>query len=210
MNCRSDRRSYSHTQHSQPHFKKDIIHFKRKTSSSHGFTHVTWLKVELLGCRSTCGSFPNICLQPDVFPEMEILWLLTRAWNTGILLYSLAQYTEAERWCGLAMSFLRHLGTLQESYERQVQHKGLRLFTAMTILCRYLGTPLSLCMCVQMSVLYGEVLNRLDKTKKSLMEMWSGAIQPLLPFWPHYTVAALRSVLLCWDVQSNILVQCTS
>lgn len=67
------------------------------------------------------GLFQTSALQPDVFPEMEVLWLLTRAWNTGILLYSLAQYTEAERWCGLAMSFLRHLGTLQESYEKQVQ-----------------------------------------------------------------------------------------
>lgn len=66
---------------------------------------------------SSCNS-----LQPDVFPEMEILWLLTRAWNTGILLYSLAQYPEAERWCSLAMSFIRHLGTLQESYEKQVQY----------------------------------------------------------------------------------------
>lgn len=52
---------------------------------------------------------------------METLWLLTRAWNTGILLYSLAQYPEAEKWCGLAMSFIRHLGSLQESYETQVQ-----------------------------------------------------------------------------------------
>lgn len=59
-------------------------------------------------------------LQPEDFPEMEILWLLTRAWNTGILLYSLAQYPEAERWCGLGMSFLRHLGSLQESYQTQV------------------------------------------------------------------------------------------
>lgn len=52
---------------------------------------------------------------------METLWLLTRAWNTGILLYSLAQYPEAEKWCGLAMGFIRHLGSLQESYETQVQ-----------------------------------------------------------------------------------------
>lgn len=55
---------------------------------------------------------------------MEILWLLTRAWNTGILLYSLAQYPEAEKWCGLGMSFLRHLGTLQESYQTQVEELG--------------------------------------------------------------------------------------
>lgn len=55
---------------------------------------------------------------------METLWLLTRAWNTGILLYSLAQYPEAERWCGLGMSFLRHLGSLQESYQTQVEGLG--------------------------------------------------------------------------------------
>lgn len=38
----------------------------------------------------------------------------------GILLYSLAQYPEAERWCGLGMSFLKHLGSLQDSYHSQV------------------------------------------------------------------------------------------
>ena len=64
---------------------------------------------------------PALLRQPDDFPEMETLWLLTRAWNTGILLYSLAQYPEAEKWCGLAMSFIRHLGSLRESYETQVQ-----------------------------------------------------------------------------------------
>uniref|UniRef100_A0A3P8SHR3 Protein ZIP4 homolog n=1 Tax=Amphiprion percula TaxID=161767 RepID=A0A3P8SHR3_AMPPE len=62
-----------------------------------------------------------IASAPDDFAVMETLWLLTRAWNTGILLYSLAQYPEAEKWCGLAMSFVRHLGTLQESYETQVE-----------------------------------------------------------------------------------------
>uniref|UniRef100_UPI0037E95F5D testis-expressed protein 11 n=1 Tax=Semicossyphus pulcher TaxID=241346 RepID=UPI0037E95F5D len=80
-----------------------------------------------------------IAAAPDDFPEMETLWLLTRAWNTGILLYSLAQYPEAEKWCGLAMSFVRHLGSLQESYE------------------------------TQMSGLYSEILDRLDKAKKNLI-----------------------------------------
>ncbi|XP_051277031.1 testis-expressed protein 11 isoform X1 [Dicentrarchus labrax] len=80
-----------------------------------------------------------IAAAPDDFPEMETLWLLTRAWNTGILLYSLAQYPEAEKWCGLAMSFIRHLGSLQESYE------------------------------TQMSGLYSEILDRLDKAKKNLV-----------------------------------------
>uniref|UniRef100_A0A3P9NVY4 Protein ZIP4 homolog n=1 Tax=Poecilia reticulata TaxID=8081 RepID=A0A3P9NVY4_POERE len=63
-----------------------------------------------------------ISATPDGFPEMETLWLLTQAWNAGILLYSLAQYHEAEKWCGLAMSFIRHLGSLRESYETQVEH----------------------------------------------------------------------------------------
>uniref|UniRef100_A0A3B4YEZ3 Protein ZIP4 homolog n=1 Tax=Seriola lalandi dorsalis TaxID=1841481 RepID=A0A3B4YEZ3_SERLL len=80
-----------------------------------------------------------IAAAPDDFPEMETLWLLTRAWNTGILLYSLAQYSEAEKWCGLAMSFVCHLGSLKESYE------------------------------TQMSGLYSEILDRLDKAKKNLI-----------------------------------------
>ncbi|XP_028816828.1 testis-expressed protein 11 [Denticeps clupeoides] len=76
---------------------------------------------------------------PEDFPELEILWLLTRAWNTGILLYSLAQYPEAEKWCSMGMSFLCHLGSLQESYQ------------------------------TQMSGLYSEVLDRLDKAKRNLV-----------------------------------------
>ncbi|XP_042594370.1 testis-expressed protein 11 isoform X1 [Cyprinus carpio] len=80
-----------------------------------------------------------IATAPEDFPELEILWLLTRAWNTGILLYSLAQYPEAERWCGLGMSFLKHLGSLQDSYHSQ------------------------------MAGLYSEVLDRLDKAKKNLI-----------------------------------------
>ncbi|XP_010784460.1 testis-expressed sequence 11 protein [Notothenia coriiceps] len=81
----------------------------------------------------------SVIAAPDDFPEMETLWLLTRAWNTGVLLYSLAQYPEAERWCGLAMSFIRHLGSLQESYE------------------------------TKMSGLYTEILDRLDRAKKNLI-----------------------------------------
>ncbi|KAM9376204.1 testis-expressed protein 11 [Pholidichthys leucotaenia] len=79
-----------------------------------------------------------IAAAPDDFPETETLWLLTRAWNTGILLYSLAQYPEAEKWCGLAMSVIRHLGSLQESYE------------------------------TQMSNLYSTILDRLDKAKTNI------------------------------------------
>ncbi|KAK7922470.1 hypothetical protein WMY93_009372 [Mugilogobius chulae] len=80
-----------------------------------------------------------IAAAPDDFPEMEILWLLTRAWNTGILLFSLTQYPEAEKWCGLAMSFVCHLRSLRESYQ------------------------------TQMTGLYTEILDKLDKAKKSVI-----------------------------------------
>ncbi|XP_061454183.1 testis-expressed protein 11 [Rhineura floridana] len=54
------------------------------------------------------------------YPEVEILWLMTRAWNTGIYHYCASRYKEAEQWCGLGMHFLGHLGTLKSSYESQV------------------------------------------------------------------------------------------
>ncbi|XP_054851814.1 testis-expressed protein 11 [Eublepharis macularius] len=72
------------------------------------------------------------------YPEVEILWLMTRAWNTGIYHYNVGRYKEAEQWCGLGMRFLGHLGTLKSSYESQ------------------------------MTGLYSEVLDKLDSTKRFL------------------------------------------
>ncbi|XP_064374454.1 testis-expressed protein 11 isoform X3 [Dromaius novaehollandiae] len=59
----------------------------------------------------------SIVSSTDGYPEMEILWLMTRAWNTGIFQYSIGKYKEAEQWCGLGMRFLNHLGSLKKSYE---------------------------------------------------------------------------------------------
>uniref|UniRef100_A0A669PID1 Protein ZIP4 homolog n=1 Tax=Phasianus colchicus TaxID=9054 RepID=A0A669PID1_PHACC len=56
----------------------------------------------------------------DSYPEMEILWLMTRAWNTGMFQYTVGKYQEAEQWCGLGMRFLSHLGSLKKSYEGHV------------------------------------------------------------------------------------------
>ncbi|XP_030066449.1 testis-expressed protein 11 [Microcaecilia unicolor] len=71
------------------------------------------------------------------YPEVETLWLMTRAWNTGIFLYSTGKYIEAEQWCGLAMRYLSHLGSLKGSYE------------------------------TQMVGLYSEILEQLDRAKNS-------------------------------------------
>ncbi|KFP33581.1 Testis-expressed sequence 11 protein, partial [Colius striatus] len=59
----------------------------------------------------------SVISSTDTYPEMEILWLMTRAWNTGIFQYTLGKYKEAEQWCGLGMRFLNHLGSLKKSYE---------------------------------------------------------------------------------------------
>ncbi|KAL4631581.1 testis-expressed sequence 11 protein [Arapaima gigas] len=94
---------------------------------------------ELWGYYEEALSIIEANVSCNIFPEMETLWLLTQAWNTGILLYSLAQYPEAERWCALGMSFLNHLHSLRESYQ------------------------------TKMSCLYGEVLDKLDKAKRNLV-----------------------------------------
>ncbi|XP_038020429.1 testis-expressed protein 11 isoform X2 [Motacilla alba alba] len=59
----------------------------------------------------------SVVSSTDAYPEMEILWLMTRAWNTGIFQYSVGKYKEAEQWCGLGMRFLNHLGSLKKTYE---------------------------------------------------------------------------------------------
>ncbi|NXL84673.1 TEX11 protein, partial [Alectura lathami] len=59
----------------------------------------------------------SVISSTDSYPEMEILWLMTRAWNTGVFQYTIGKYKEAEQWCGLGMRFLSHLGSLKKSYE---------------------------------------------------------------------------------------------
>ncbi|XP_027758708.1 testis-expressed protein 11 isoform X1 [Empidonax traillii] len=59
----------------------------------------------------------SVVSSTNAYPEMEILWLMTRAWNTGIFQYTVGKYKEAEQWCGLGMRFLNHLGSLKKSYE---------------------------------------------------------------------------------------------
>ncbi|XP_052670098.1 testis-expressed protein 11 isoform X3 [Harpia harpyja] len=80
----------------------------------------------------------SVVSSTDAYPEMEILWLMTRAWNTGIFQYTVGKYKEAEQWCGLGMRLLHHLGSLKKSYEGH------------------------------MIGLYSEVLDKLDRAKRFL------------------------------------------
>ncbi|XP_069610605.1 testis-expressed protein 11 [Ranitomeya imitator] len=54
------------------------------------------------------------------YPEIETLWLMTRAWNNGIFHYSAEKYLDAERWCTLALSCLSYLGSLKSNYESKM------------------------------------------------------------------------------------------
>ncbi|KAL4233633.1 Testis-expressed protein 11 [Mactra antiquata] len=51
------------------------------------------------------------------YPEMEIVWLMTKAWNCGIQYFSGNKYTEAEKWCGLSMRMLKYLDAFKNNYE---------------------------------------------------------------------------------------------
>ncbi|XP_058297305.1 testis-expressed protein 11 [Hylobates moloch] len=66
------------------------------------------------------------------YPEMEILWLMVKSWNTGVLMFSRSKYASAEKWCGLALRFLDHLTSLKESYETQMNMLYSQLVEALS------------------------------------------------------------------------------
>lgn len=76
----------------------------------------------------------------ETYPEIEVLWLLTKAWNHGIrqyrysttntitltyncnkcFVFSGGQCRDAEQWCGLGMRLLSKLTSMKSNYETQV------------------------------------------------------------------------------------------
>ncbi|XP_073918366.1 testis-expressed protein 11 [Castor canadensis] len=65
------------------------------------------------------------------YPEMEVLWLMIKSWNTGIVMYSRKKYVSAEKWCGLALRFFDHLGSLRRSYDAQMNTLYCELMEAL-------------------------------------------------------------------------------
>uniref|UniRef100_A0A8C5L1T0 Protein ZIP4 homolog n=1 Tax=Jaculus jaculus TaxID=51337 RepID=A0A8C5L1T0_JACJA len=53
------------------------------------------------------------------YPENEVLWLMIKAWNLGILMYNRNKYVSAEKWSDIALRFLEHLGSLKTKYAAQ-------------------------------------------------------------------------------------------
>ncbi|XP_064430278.1 testis-expressed protein 11 isoform X2 [Mirounga angustirostris] len=96
---------------------------------------------ELCPLEEVWGHFEDalsIIIHTEGYPEAEILWLMIKSWNTGIFMYGRRKYVSAEKWCGLALRFLDHLGSLKRSYETQV------------------------------NILYSELVEALDRKKGSL------------------------------------------
>ncbi|XP_068696858.1 testis-expressed protein 11-like [Montipora foliosa] len=54
------------------------------------------------------------------YPEIQILWLMTKAWNCGIHLFSSNRQEAGEKWCSLAMRLLHHLPTFKCNYQEKM------------------------------------------------------------------------------------------
>jgi len=49
-------------------------------------------------------------LEPGLWPTVELQWLLTTAWNTGVYFYRMLNYTQAEKWMAQSLLILKHYG----------------------------------------------------------------------------------------------------
>ncbi|MBZ3888108.1 Testis-expressed sequence 11 protein [Sciurus carolinensis] len=86
--------------------------------------------VELCPMEEVWGYFEDVLSlisHTEGYPEIEILWLMTKSWNIGILMFNRSKYVSAEKWCGLALRFLHHLGSLKGNYETQVRRERAKV-----------------------------------------------------------------------------------
>ena len=54
------------------------------------------------------------------YPEIDLIWLMTKAWNFGVTQFSKNHFIEAERWCGLSLKFMYQLREMKSSYEKHM------------------------------------------------------------------------------------------
>ncbi|XP_064134515.1 LOW QUALITY PROTEIN: testis-expressed protein 11 [Loxodonta africana] len=127
------------------HKKKDSIDVLKYSKCMHSLINLSVPDrvsgTELCPLEEAWGYFEDavsIISHTASYPELEILWLMIKCWNTGIFLYDKGTCVAAKKWCGLALHFLDHLGSLKRSYE------------------------------TQMNVLYREFMEALNKNKGSL------------------------------------------
>uniref|UniRef100_G3SLD0 Testis expressed 11 n=1 Tax=Loxodonta africana TaxID=9785 RepID=G3SLD0_LOXAF len=109
------------------HKKKDSIDVLKYSKCMHSLINLSVPDrvsgTELCPLEEAWGYFEDavsIISHTASYPELEILWLMIKCWNTGIFLYDKGTCVAAKKWCGLALHFLDHLGSLKRSYETQV------------------------------------------------------------------------------------------
>uniref|UniRef100_H2ZE26 Protein ZIP4 homolog n=1 Tax=Ciona savignyi TaxID=51511 RepID=H2ZE26_CIOSA len=70
-----------------------------------------------------CNEAFLLLSKPDQsFPETELAWLTTRAWNVGVKLFVSDHVVEAEHWCAFALRLLAKLDLYKESYEKRMNN----------------------------------------------------------------------------------------
>uniref|UniRef100_A0A8C6CQK9 Protein ZIP4 homolog n=1 Tax=Moschus moschiferus TaxID=68415 RepID=A0A8C6CQK9_MOSMO len=109
------------------HERKESIDVLRYSKCMHSLVNLLVPdgvpNTELCPMEEIWGSFEDALIfisQTEGYPEMEILSLMIKSWNIGILQYSRRMYVSTEKWCSLAMHFLDYLGSLKSTYETQV------------------------------------------------------------------------------------------
>ncbi|XP_022778011.1 testis-expressed protein 11-like isoform X2 [Stylophora pistillata] len=107
------------------HLAMDVIDFTKLSKAFHSLVHHSLSsgrssdaesKEEAFTvCQDICEIIENKA--KGCYPEIQILWLMTKAWNCGINLFSAGGHEAGEKWCGLAMRLLHHLSTFKCNYQ---------------------------------------------------------------------------------------------
>ncbi|RMX46042.1 hypothetical protein pdam_00002015, partial [Pocillopora damicornis] len=107
------------------HLAMDVIDITKLSKAFHSLVHHALSS----GSSSDAGSkeeafavYQDICKiienqAKGCYPEIQILWLMTKAWNCGVNLFSAGGHEAGEKWCGLAMRLLHHLSTFKCNYQ---------------------------------------------------------------------------------------------
>uniref|UniRef100_A0A8C6RQT3 Testis-expressed sequence 11 protein n=1 Tax=Nannospalax galili TaxID=1026970 RepID=A0A8C6RQT3_NANGA len=72
----------------------------------------------------------RVIAHTDGYPEREILWLMIKSWDIGILMYNWNNFEASEEWASMTLNFLDHLGSLKIHYETQVNLVFIELMEA--------------------------------------------------------------------------------
>ncbi|CAH3120833.1 unnamed protein product [Pocillopora meandrina] len=107
------------------HLAMDVIDFTKLSKAFHSLVHHALSSGSSSDAESKEEAFAvyqDICKiienqAKGCYPEIQILWLMTKAWNCGVNLFSAGGHEAGEKWCGLAMKLLHHLSTFKCNYQ---------------------------------------------------------------------------------------------